>query len=424
MLPAVTMCLLGLAVNNGNTETKSWLKKIEMGKKLKTGIQQQQQESLDNIRATTSADSITESIQDKQQLKQRKREKASALLLREIKALGGDSTDLDLLKDVLLSDESDHEQEVRKIDETALKNDLSQFMKKFDFKGILEIQDEEEQQEISMVSKSNVVQEQKIIDEIAAESEIPIMSGASLIVNTDQKWFDKLSSSKQESNVNDIKSSKQESQVNDILMIEKRQLAQKLWDTDIATFKLASKKSKVDHSFITNILKNGTLGDKISALTLLVQESPVHNFLVLRDELLVLVTKKKRRETLQAVESIKDLFINSILPDRKLKYFIDQPIAINTSNEQLVLWLFEDCLKKVYHQFVSNLEKLLKDELTHIELKALETVFELLSSKPEQECNLLALLINQMVPVIHQGKFREKDCEQSNAFIVTIAYQT
>ena len=392
--------------------------------KVKPRIQQQRQESLDNNTATTSVVFKPESIQDKEQLKQLKREKASALLLREIKALGGDSTDLDLLKDVLLSDESDYEQEVRKIDETALKNDVSQFMKKFDFKGILEIQDDEEQQEISVISGSNGVQEHKIIDENVAESEIPIVPGTSLLVNTDQKWFDKLSSSKQESNVNDIKSSKQESAANDILMIEKRQLAQKLWDTDIATFKLASKKSKVDHSFITNILKNGTLGDKISALTLLVQESPVHNFLVLRDELLVLVTKKKRRETLQAVESIKDLFINSILPDRKLKYFIDQPVTINTRNEQLVLWLFEDCLKKVYHQFVSNLEELLKDELTHVKLKALETVFELLSSKPEQESNLLALLINQMVPGINQGKFREKDCEQSDAFIITIAYQT
>ena len=132
---------------------------------------------------------------------------------------------------------------------------------------------------------------------------------------------------------------------------------------------------------------------------MLVQDSPIHNYLVLKDELFSMVNKTKGRETLQAVESIKDLFVNTILPDRKLKYFMDQPLA-NAGDDHLVVWVFEDAIKKLYHQFVENLEEMLKDELDHVKTKALNSVFDLICSKPEQEGNLLALIINQMVKIV------------------------
>jgi ribosome biogenesis protein MAK21 len=59
--------------------------------------------------------------------------------------------------------------------------------------------------------------------------------------------------------------------------------------------------------------------DKVSALTLLIQESPVHNLEYFRQHLLNMAKKKSRREAILAIDSVKDLLLNNLLPDRKLK---------------------------------------------------------------------------------------------------------
>ena len=107
--------------------------------------------------------------------------------------------------------------------------------------------------------------------------------------------------------------------------------------------------------------------------------------------------KKARREAILGMDSMKDLFINSILPDRKLKYFRDQPItAKGVTDKHLVLWFFEDSIKKLYFEFLQALEDLSKDPLVHIKNKVLQYIHDLLLAKPEQEQNLLTLLVNKI----------------------------
>lgn len=65
------------------------------------------------------------------------------------------------------------------------------------------------------------------------------------------------------------------------------------------------------------MLKNGTLTDKVAALTLLVQENPLCRLGSL-ETLVNMTTKKGKRECTAAVDSLKDLFINDLLPERKL----------------------------------------------------------------------------------------------------------
>ncbi|KAI8907935.1 CBF/Mak21 family-domain-containing protein [Gorgonomyces haynaldii] len=175
--------------------------------------------------------------------------------------------------------------------------------------------------------------------------------------------------------------------------------AKTLWERDVNIFeKFRESKSKANKDFVSTILKSGTVTDKVSALTLLVQESPVHSFQHLNDHLIQGMAKKKsRREQLMAIDSIKDLMLNTILPDRKLKYFIDQPfLSPKTSPKHLVLWYFEDALKKAYFDFITTLEELSKDALPHVKSKAMSVIHELLVSKPEQEANLLTLLVNKL----------------------------
>lgn len=116
--------------------------------------------------------------------------------------------------------------------------------------------------------------------------------------------------------------------------------------------------SSADKEFVSTILKSGTVSDKVSALTILIQESPLFHFKQLNESLFQgMAMKKSRREALMAIDSIKDLLIGNLLPDRKLKYFADQPFMNGKCTPtHLILWYFEDVLKKFYYRFIQLLE--------------------------------------------------------------------
>ena len=77
------------------------------------------------------------------------------------------------------------------------------------------------------------------------------------------------------------------------------------------------------------VVASGVLSDKIAALTLQTQKSPVHNANTL-DILLNMVRKKGRREALLALKEVKHLFLEELLPDdRKLKTFSQVSLEIH-----------------------------------------------------------------------------------------------
>ncbi|KAI9104557.1 CBF/Mak21 family-domain-containing protein [Phlyctochytrium arcticum] len=174
--------------------------------------------------------------------------------------------------------------------------------------------------------------------------------------------------------------------------------AKNLWEQDVLAYEKTKATMSADQEFISTVLKSGTVTDKISAVTLLIQESPVHTLGLLRDHLVHgMARKKSRREAVMAIDSVKDLLMGTLLPDRKLRYFRDQPLrAKNVSPQHLVQWYFEDGLKKVYFDFIKLVEELARDPLPHVKNKMVQYISDLLSSKPEQEQNLLALLVNKL----------------------------
>jgi len=78
-----------------------------------------------------------------------------------------------------------------------------------------------------------------------------------------------------------------------------------------------SEEKRGDARFFQSVLKSGTLHDKLAALALRIQESPLFRLSTL-DSLLNSAAKKNRRESELAVLTLKDLFLSSLLPDRKL----------------------------------------------------------------------------------------------------------
>ena len=81
--------------------------------------------------------------------------------------------------------------------------------------------------------------------------------------------------------------------------------------------------SSSDASFLQKVLSSGTLSDRLSALTLLIQSSPVHNTKAL-ETLKSMVERGKgqggREQSLKALRCVVDWWVGGGAPGRKLKY--------------------------------------------------------------------------------------------------------
>ncbi|SOV09034.1 related to MAK21 - protein required for 60S ribosomal subunit biogenesis [Ustilago sp. UG-2017a] len=168
-----------------------------------------------------------------------------------------------------------------------------------------------------------------------------------------------------------------------------------------------------DAQFVRSLLSSeggGTLSDRISALTLLVQSSPLHNVKHM-DNLLNMARKKSRQEASCATRALSDwLASQGGLGSRKLRYFRDQPqlaaasaalssgdlVAAEAAKSHILLWAFEDYLKKFYFQLLQILQVQSHDTIPFTRKQATTQIYILLRDKPEQEQNLLRLLVNKL----------------------------
>ncbi|KAG1856058.1 ribosome biogenesis protein [Suillus subalutaceus] len=158
--------------------------------------------------------------------------------------------------------------------------------------------------------------------------------------------------------------------------------------------------SSSDYAFLQKILHSGTLSDRLSALTLLVQSSPLHNTKAL-ETLKGMAERGKgkggREESLKALRCILDWWVGGGAPNRKLKYFRDQPLSHQSvKDDHVLIWYFEDWLKKYFFSILQILEVLSMDPLVYVRTQALSLTYTLLRDKPEQEHNLLRLLVNKL----------------------------
>jgi len=189
---------------------------------------------------------------------------------------------------------------------------------------------------------------------------------------------------------------------------------QSLLQAENSAFK-STQMSSSSQAFYNTVIAAGTLSDKISALTLAVQESPLHNMKAL-ENLIGLAQKRSRSQAVDVLRALKDLFAQgSLLPnDRKLHTFSTQPgllTALGQVNKSwqegdalpngiheshLIVWTFEHWLKDQYFEILKVLETWCNDEIEFAKVRATTYVYELLKEKPEQEANLLRLLINKL----------------------------
>ncbi|KAF4123314.1 ribosome biogenesis protein MAK21 [Geosmithia morbida] len=191
--------------------------------------------------------------------------------------------------------------------------------------------------------------------------------------------------------------------------------AKKLLEGDAEKYRTSVFASS-SHKFLATIMTSGTLNDKVSALTLAIQESPLHNIRAF-DTLMNLASKKSRAQAIGAIGAIVDMLgPGVVLPaNRRLRSFQTQPGLIGTLQKtstkswspeqplpgriiprQLISWAYEDWLKDTYFKILQLLEAWSSDEIEYSRSRALDFIYGLLKEKPEQEANLLRLLVNKL----------------------------
>jgi ribosome biogenesis protein MAK21 len=160
--------------------------------------------------------------------------------------------------------------------------------------------------------------------------------------------------------------------------------------------------------FEQKMLENGTISDKIALIAVMIKNSVVHNLHVF-DQILALCDSKSNRVSELAIQSCRDLFVNSLLPKRELKHFKDQPLAFvhqaikddkNKSKKKpyehhLLMWYVEDIIKTKYRAFVTILEIKAQNMLDPIKEKVIKGARSLIAVSRENRYTLAKLLIRK-----------------------------
>lgn len=150
-----------------------------------------------------------------------------------------------------------------------------------------------------------------------------------------------------------------------------------------------------DDKWIAEVIANGTLSDKVAALALKIQASPLHELETL-DILIAMALRKEQRSAQLALEALKDLLVHNLLPDRKLVTLSAQDLAHESMDAKkgLLMW-FEDKLVGRVGKILDALDVGLKSTVDFYKKFCMGVCLDLLSSKPEQEMRLLVMLINK-----------------------------
>ncbi|CAN1287348.1 Protein SLOW WALKER 2 [Linum perenne] len=155
-----------------------------------------------------------------------------------------------------------------------------------------------------------------------------------------------------------------------------------------------------DIKMLLNTQRSGTAADKVSAFSVLIGDNPMANLRSLDALLGMVASKVGKRHALSGFEALRELFVESLLPDRKLKTLFQRPLnnlpETKDGYSLLLFWYWEDCIKQRYERFVVALEEASKDMLPILKDKALKSMYLLLKSKSEQERRLLTSLVNKL----------------------------
>ncbi|KAK5628477.1 hypothetical protein RRF57_004192 [Xylaria bambusicola] len=336
-------------------------------------------------------------------------------LLDEIKALGGDEDDFALVGDIDSDDEAVNNQISSKSADKKLRDELATFAAGLGFDQVQQDSANEESDgedgedgESASGNGENGEEAEEAQEDDEEEESLTQTPKGKTVFEPRPDWYAVEVKSLPDPISDDVTPFM-------ATITALKNYAKTILDEDTAAYNTTFAASS-SRKFMSTIMSSGTMSDKVSALTLVIQESPVHNIKAF-ENLMSLGAKRSRGTALAALAALVDLLgPGMILPsDRRLRTFTSQLGLIGTlqkynvttwsvgqelpsrmTKAHLVLWYFEDWLKDAYFKMIQSLEVWCDDEVEYARTKAIDQVFALLRDKPEQESNLLRLLVNKL----------------------------
>lgn len=158
----------------------------------------------------------------------------------------------------------------------------------------------------------------------------------------------------------------------------------------------ASASSDRESKLLNELQKKGTLSDKVSALMIKIQNSftpeKFCDFQSL-DVLMHMAKKKSRHHSYAAIEGLKELFTENLLPNRPLKYINDT--EVNKIPGALSKLHLEDKLKHKYTEFINILKSHSLDTIDFYKKASVKVLGSLLI-KPEMQDYILECIVNKL----------------------------
>lgn len=191
------------------------------------------------------------------------------------------------------------------------------------------------------------------------------------------------------------------------LVSQYKTLAQRLFEADVALYKSKKNLQKgANSNWMKTVVSSGVLADRMAAMTVLIQDAPVHTLEHMENLVSMVKKKGSRRMGLMALDTLRELLLSDLLPEnRKLRPFTQHPFGEleerasgnrDARDRRLILWYFEHQLKHHVAEFVEALDTMAHDTVAATKAKALATAHEMLCSRPEQERALLIQVVNKL----------------------------
>ncbi|XP_030626240.1 CCAAT/enhancer-binding protein zeta isoform X2 [Chanos chanos] len=217
-----------------------------------------------------------------------------------------------------------------------------------------------------------------------------------LLIKPGGKWFDMEYTSENDTVPQDQS-----------LVSQYKALAQKLYEAETALYKNKKTLQKgANSAWMKTVVSKGTLADRMAAMTVLIQDAPVHCLEHVENLVSLMKKKGSRRQSLMALDTLRELFMSDLLPEhRKLRTFAQRPFDRleekasgnkDARDRRLVLWYFEHRLKHQVAEFTAALDTMAHDTVQATKTKALTAAHELLCGRPEQERALLIQVVNKL----------------------------
>uniref|UniRef100_A0A7S1KW16 CCAAT-binding factor domain-containing protein n=1 Tax=Percolomonas cosmopolitus TaxID=63605 RepID=A0A7S1KW16_9EUKA len=179
----------------------------------------------------------------------------------------------------------------------------------------------------------------------------------------------------------------------------------------------------VEPSLIKELLERGTLADQLKIRSSQLIENPLGSLEHL-DALILLF--ESRRHVDKVLYVIRDLFLNYLMPYRKLVQFKDRPLKsiagrvqamekkfkkgaksgtqyVPSVDEQrvdatLMFWYFEDTLKKRYNHFLELIDRFISDPyIPELQVLAVRVLRELVCLVPESRSIGMSILVRSLI---------------------------